>query len=258
MPGRQPGCPLDLDLERALGGDAAFQPALTHAEGCAACAARLAWMREAGELFTRRVFPATRDRVVEAVLRPPLWARLRRGWAVAIPAAAAALLLVAVVVPLAYPPISPSYVGEKGHSGEVPLRVHVYVDGGGGGGGKPRQLSTGDRVYPGDGIRFVVEAPGREVFLLSVDARGNVSRLVPGGQVRVPETGIVPGGSVLDEVLGPERIYAVESAPGVDLPAVESAIREAIGAGGEDGVREAGALPVRAPQGTLLLEKVAR
>lgn len=253
MPGRPPSCPQDLDLERALSGEAAFQPVLAHAEGCAACTARVTWMREAGELFARRVFPATRERVVEAVLRPSLWTRLRQGWAVAIPAAAAALLLM-VVVPLAYPPISPFYVGQKGTSGEVPLRIHVYVDGG----GKPRQLGPGDQVHPGDGLRFVVEAPGREVYLLSVDGRGNVSRLVPGGAVRVPETGIVPGGSVLDEVLGPERIYAVEAGPGVDLQALEAAIREAAGGGGDQGVREAGALPMRAPQGTLLLEKVAR
>ena len=50
MPGRPPSCPQDLDLERALSGEAAFQPVLAHAEGCEACTARVTWMREHHEL----------------------------------------------------------------------------------------------------------------------------------------------------------------------------------------------------------------
>jgi len=251
MPGRPPDCPQDLDLERALAGETAFAPALAHAARCASCTERLAWMREAGELFARRVFPATREAVLHRLHRPPWWARLRQALTIAVPAAVAATLLVVVVPALRSP--GDDYVGTKGLGGPQPLPLQVFVDRA----GKAHELHAGDQVHPGDGLRFVVDAPEREVVLLSVDAQGQVSRLVPGGTARVPQTGIVPGGSVLDGVLGPERIFAVELQPGMDVAQIESAIREAVREGGEQAVRRAGALPLRTPQGTLLLEKVA-
>lgn len=251
MPGRQPGCPQDLELERALAGESAFAAALSHAEGCAGCAQRLSWMRDAGEQFTRRVFPATREAVVQAIQRPPLLTRLLRAWPVALPAAVAAALVVAVAPGLLRPP--DDYVGTKGRGAPSPLALQVFVDRS----GKAHQLFPGEQVHPGDGLRFVVDAPEREVVLLSIDARGNVSRLVPSGSARVPATGIVPGGSVLDDVLGPERIFAVELRPGMTVSDVEAAARQVVSAGGERAVREAGALPLPTAQGTLLLEKVA-
>jgi hypothetical protein len=247
MPARAPRCPQDLDLERALAAEAAFAPALAHASGCDACTARLDWMREAGDLFARRVLPATREQVLQKLQRPPWW---RRAWPLAVPVAVAATVAV-VLLPTLRPP--PGYVGTKGAGAPAPLQLQVFVDRA----GKARELRTGDRVHPGDGLRFVVDAPDREVVLVSVDAQGHVSRLVRGGIARVPQTGIVPGGSVLDGVLGPERIFAVELQPGMDVPRVEAAVREAVSAGGEQAVREAGALPLPAAQGTLLLEKVA-
>ncbi len=253
MPSRREGCPDDVALERCLAGEAPFAGAVRrHAEACSSCASRLGWMEEAGELFARRVFPATRDGVVEALSRrrgfaPGAWG----AWAPLVGAAAALVLLFPVLRPA---PVSPDYVGVKGASAEVRLPVHVYVSEG----GRARQLSTGDVVHPGDGLRFVVEAPGREVFLASVDQTGRVSRLVPGDTAVVPDTGIVPGGSVLDGVLGPERIFAVVVGPGARPEDVESALREAVARGGAASVRALERLPVAAPQGTLLLEKVAR
>jgi len=247
MPTRAPGCPQDLDLERALAGEPAFAATVTHAATCGSCAARLAWMREAADLFARRVLPATRDAVAQKLARPPWW---RRWLPVVVPVAAAATWAV-VLLPALRPP--PDYVGAKGAGVPAPLQLQVFVDRA----GKAAEVHTGDRVHPGDGLRFVVDAPDREVVLVSVDARGEVSRLVPGGSARVPQTGIVPGGSVLDGVLGPERIFAVELQPGMDVSRIEAAVRAAVAQGGEQAVREAGALPVAAPQGTVLLEKVA-
>jgi len=246
MPARSPGCPQDLDLERALAGEPAFAATLTHAATCASCTARLAWMRDAADLFARRVLPATRDAVVERLAH--------RGWRrwlpVAVPVAVAATLAV-VLLPTLLPP--PNYVGTKGAGVPAPLPIQVFVDRS----GKAAEVHTGDRVHPGDGLRFVVDAPDREVVLVSVDARGEVSRLVPGGSARVPQTGIVPGGSVLDGVLGPERIFAVELQPGMDVAKVEAAVRAAVASGGEQAVREASLLPIPASQGTVLLEKVS-
>ena len=247
MPARSPGCPQDLDLERALAGEAAFAPVLAHASGCDGCTARLAWMRDAGDLFARRVLPATRDAVLAKLHRPPWW---RRALPIAVPVAVAATLVV-VLTPALHPP--PGYVGSKGAGTPALLQLQVFVDRS----GKAAEVRTGDRVHPGDGLRFVVDAPDRVVVLVSVDGQGHVSRLVPGGSTQVPQTGIVPGGSVLDGVLGPERIFAVELQPGLDVAHVEAAARAAVGAGGDQAVREARALPIPAPQGTVLLEKVA-
>lgn len=247
MPARSPGCPQDLDLERALAGEAAFAPALAHASGCGSCTARLAWIAEASDLFARRVLPATRDAVLQKLHHPPWWRRLLP---IAVPIAVAATLVVVLL-----PGLQPhsGYVGTKGAGTPTPLPLQVFVDRS----GKAAELRTGDRVHPGDGLRFVVDAPDREVVLVSVDGQGQVSRLVPGGAARVPQTGIIPGGSVLDSVLGPERIFAVELQPGLDVAGVEAAVRAAVRAGGAQAVREAGALPLSAPQGTVLLEKVA-
>ncbi|HEY8205862.1 MAG TPA: hypothetical protein VIG99_00175 [Myxococcaceae bacterium] len=247
MPARSPGCPQDLDLERALAGEAAFAPALAHAAGCDGCTARLAWMREASDLFARRVLPATRDAVLQKLHRPPWW---RRALPIAVPVAVAATLVV-VLLPSIQPP--PGYIGTKGTGTPAPLPLQVFVDRA----GKAAEVHTGDRVHPGDGLRFVVDAPDREVVLISVDGQGHVSRLVPGGTARVPQTGIVPGGSVLDGVLGPERIFAVELQPGMDVARVEAAVRAVVSSGGDQAVRDARALPLAAPQGTVLLEKVA-
>jgi len=249
MPARREGCPDDVALERALAGEAPFAGDVhRHAAGCPSCTSRLGWMEEAGELFARRVFPATRDGVVEALSRPR-WL-VPGAWAPLVGAAAALVILFPVLRPVSAPP---GYVGVKGGAGEVRLPVHVYVSEG----GRARQLSTGDVVHPGDGLRFVVEAPGREVFLVSVDQTGRVSRLVPGDTALVPDTGIVPGGSVLDGVLGPERIFAVAMEPGTRPEDVESAIRGAVARGGAASVRALERLPLAAPQGTFLLEKVA-
>jgi len=248
MPPRAPGCPQDLDLERALAGEPAFAATLTHASSCASCTVRLAWMRDAADLFARRVLPATRDAVAAKLANlTPWW---RRWLPVAVPIAAAATLAV-VLLPTLLPP--PNYIGTKGAGVPAPLPLQVFVDRS----GKAAEVHTGDRVHPGDGLRFVVDAPDREVVLVSVDARGEVSRLVPGGSARVPQTGIVPGGSVLDGVLGPERIFAVELQPGMDVAKVEAAVRAAVASGGEQAVREARTLPIAAPQGTVLLEKVS-
>jgi hypothetical protein len=256
MPSRQDGCPSDLDLERALRGEPAFASALGHADACTSCTSRLAWMREAGDYFARRVLPATREQVVEALTGGPRWLKLPRAWrwSGALVAAAMVVLSVRFSLPSPGQPSGTPGINVKGTAAPatLPLQVYVEVE------GKGRRLASGDVVHPGDGLRFVVEAPGREVYLLSVDTQGRVSRLVPGGTAKVPQTGIVPGGSVLDEVLGPERIFVVEAQRGIDVAEVESAITRAVAGEGASGVRALENLPIAAPHGTLLLEKVPR
>jgi hypothetical protein len=237
-------CPSDLELERHLLGDA--PPALElHVADCAACAARLAEMREEGEDFRREVFPATVDAVVARARPRPL----SRPWVLAaapLAAAAAAALFL-----LGRPP--PDYVGAKG--GELSLAVFVQAPGG------AQAAADGAAVPAGAAVRFQVRsARPCQLWVVSVDAEGLVSRLFPAGgdaPARIAEAGPLPGGAVLDGRAGPERIFAVCSDAPLALADVERAARGA--AGGSDARVRAGGrlegLPAGAAQATLLLEK---
>lgn len=245
LPGRLPGCPTDLDLELALAGDTeAGRLHGGHTGTCASCGDRLSWMRRAGEAFDARVFPATRERVVRAVVP----AKVRWLW-VAFPAAAACAAAAALV--LARP--AADYVGAKGGDRPSPV-LEVYV----GEAGHGRRLEPGDVVHPGDGLRFAIRGAGSKVLLLTLDATGRVSRIYPAGPVPVPADGVLPGGAVLDAVIGPERVFAVQSDGALTYEQIEAAVRRALPEVDADSVRLLERLPVDAPQDSLLLEKLPK
>ena len=253
MPPRVAGCPADQVLEQLLAGEALAAERRGHVDTCAHCAARLEWMREVDRHFTSAVFPRTREAMVERVTAPR-W-RLPRLWVWLVPAAVVAAALVLLVVSWRTPP--PDYIGLKGGSGgEGTFEVYLGENGHG------RRLAEGESVRPGDGLRFVVQAPSRAAFVLSVDSAGNVSRLYPStGDAAGPAEGLLPGGAILDEVAGPERLFAVyprSEDPPLRFEDVEAAARRAFGGRGPEGVREVERLPLDVPQDTLLLEKVPR
>lgn len=243
MPARSPGCPTDVELESLRLHEPEGRRHAAHAGRCPACAARLAWMEEAERTFHERVFPAT-----AGALPPARPARPRWRDALFPSLAAAAAVLVAALVPA---PSTDGYVGRKGTGGAI----EVWVDDPGG----PRRLADGDRVHPGDSLRFVARAPGRTVSVLTVDALGQVSVLYPTGQdAPPPASGVLPRGAVLDGTLGPERVFAVFLAPGARVEDVARSARAAFGDGGAARVRAARRLPLGAEQDSLLLEKVPR
>jgi hypothetical protein len=221
-----------------------------HLRSCPACRARLARMEREGEDFRRYVHPRTVDRIMTAQSgRKPSW----RPWlAVLLPtgglaaAATAALLLVS--------PVPPSgYTGEKG----TPLAMQVWVGDADG----AREVSDGGAVPVGSRLRFRIAA-GRpcRLWLVSADARGDVSRLYPArGEAAVVQGGAtLPGGVALDDVTGPERLFAICSPDPVPLEWVEEAIRRAA-PGGADALRRPvrlDGLPAGTTQATLLVEKV--
>jgi hypothetical protein len=238
-------CPSDLRLEAYLL-DAASSGLFPHVDVCLDCQARLRRMNAEGEEFRRFVYPATVDAVVEAA-RPAV----RRNWfAVLVPfAAAAAAGLLVLVVPA--PP--DGYVGTKGDA----LGLTVFV-------GTPegaRAVPDGGSIPAAAAVRFQVRSSSPcRVWIVSVDASGQVSRLYPpwgdeGAEVTVGSP--LPGGAVLDGKPGPERIFAVCSPQPVSLQALEAAGR-VVAAGGGDGVRRTRALeglPAGTAQASLLLEK---
>lgn len=242
-----PACPSDLALEAYL-----LEPERSklspHLDGCEGCRGRLARMRAEGDEFRQFVFPATVGAIEEAV--KPRRSRLAAWFAPvgALAALAAAALVVVRIAPGGPPP---GYTGLKG--GGVGLGVYVNEPGG------ARLVEDGATVPASGALRFEVK-PGAacRLWIVSVDAKGEVSRLYPPqGDATAPRhDGPVPGGAVLDGQPGPERLFALCGRDATTWDEVRRAAAAA--AGGPDAVRHARALgaPLAdAPQSTLLLEK---
>jgi hypothetical protein len=241
-------CPTDLALERHLL-DPVASPQASHVAACPSCRARIARMEEDGERFRRFVFPATVDRIEEAARRRP--AR----WWIALLAPVPVLAAVVAVV-LAVRPVGPAedYLGLKGAGG---LGLTAFARDASG----PRAVPDGGSVPASAALRLRVRASAPcRLFVLSLDARGAVSRLDAGGAEGFPlEAGQhdLPGGVELDGAGGPERLFAVCAPAGLAWPEVERAGRAAAegGAGAVRGASRLGGLPAGAAQATLLLEK---
>jgi len=242
-------CPSDLALEAHLL-EPSRSPLAPHLDACAGCRDRLSRMEREGEDFRRFVLPRTVDAVMDAAARPgpSAWSR----WlAVALPAGGLAAAAAAMLLVSPRPPYD--YVGVKGAS----LALQVFA---GGGDAPARAVSDGSEVPASAALRFQVRAaqPCR-LWIVSVDANGDVSRLYPARGEAAPVDGAspLPGGAVLDGVPGPERLFAVCSEPSLPLEDVERAARAAAG-GGAEAVRrgsELAGLPAGASAATVLIEK---
>ncbi len=249
-------CPSDLALESFLL-EPERSPVKPHLDACEPCRGRLARMKAEGDEFRQYVFPATVGAVREAAAP-----RRFRWTSVFAPAAALAAVGVAVLLVVRVTPGGPSsdYVGVKGvapegRAGSVGLTVFVQ--------GEEGAVPVGDgaAIAAGAAIRFTVKPDDAHCFLwiASVDARGQVSRLYPPSGTPADEraAGPVPGGAVLDGQPGPERIYAVcADTAATTWDDVRRAVTPA--AGGPDAVR--GSRRLGEPlsdecQSTVLLEK---
>jgi hypothetical protein len=239
-------CPSDLALERhLLEPDSA--PLGEHLTSCGRCVARLEEMRRQGEAFQQYVFPATVE-AVEAAARPTRW-RLAR-WLALGPALAG---VGAAVILLVRPAAPPDEIVLKGSG----LGISVFVKEG----SSVRAISDGEAVRADASLRFKVRAASTcRLWILSLDANGEVSRLYPGegtGGAEVFGTVEIPGGAILDGQSGPERIYAVCTPGPSKWRALAAQLRGGSGAG-EATVRAApspAALPAGAQLATVLVEK---
>ena len=245
-------CPSDIALERHLLSPER-SPVAGHLAGCPSCAARLEIMQRQGEDFLRFVYPATVESVEAVAGTGPGAAWGWRRWLTVIPALGAATALALFLTRPAAPP--DDYLGVKG-GGALGLSVFVLE------GTIPRLARDGEVVAAGAALRFRVRtAHPCNLWLLSVDARGQVSRLHPTqgeGGAAVGGTIDLPGGAVLDGQAGPERIFAICAPAPVAWASTEAAVRAAMGAAGPDAVRRASGLtglPAGMAQDSLLLEK---
>jgi hypothetical protein len=237
--------PSELALEAFLL-DREASPVARHVAQCEHCQARVARMEREGEDFRRFVLPATLDAVVDksAPRRRTPWM-----WLVAAAPAAAAIALFFSLRP-SQPP--EGYTGEKGG-----MSLVAYVNAPGG----AKTVGEGQPVSPSAALRFTVGgAGGCNLWIVSVDESGQISRIYPGeGNAAANVSGnriTLPGGAVLDGRPGLERFYAVCTPAPLPYDKVVQCLRDAVQTAAD--VRKGPALaglPKGSRQASLLVEK---
>lgn len=196
---------LDLLLLASLPADEAAS-ARAHLASCAEC--RSAWesLEATRAHFEHDVLPRTigavRERAARGASRPVWSVR----WRIALPAAGAtALAAAAVIVAMRAPPDGDA--GALGVKGGPVLTVVALR------GDAVFALRPGDRVAPGDRLRFEVDPAGsRFLLIVGVDGAGRTAAYFPA--IGDQSAAVGPGrtdlaGSIeIDAAPGPERLYA--------------------------------------------------
>src|SRR5260221_1354014 len=227
-----------LLFDRIALGQPATDHIREHLDSCAACRTRQAEAAALHGEFTRRLLP----RGLPA-------RRWQRRWLFALPALAAAAIVVLVLMRNHDAP--GDELGIKGDAAWQAVAKH---------GERTVQGRDGPTLAPRDQIRFVVVPNGaRYVMIASIDGAGTASIYVPyyGAASERIDGAIVelPGSIVLDVTPGPERLYALFSAEPLAADAVKAKLRELTGAAA---IRKGGKLDIAArAQLSLVFEKAA-
>jgi hypothetical protein len=254
-----------LDLDRLVLADLApqdLQRIDAHAGRCPRCTARRSEHQAAAAQFGSAVLPRTLP-WIEA-RRRPLPARLW-GVAIALPALAVAILVLTHRFdgPRSGTKDPPGLQSGFGIKGDELMQVFALHHSEAPGGGPPSvvRVANGQRLAPGDALRFVLYPSGLPYALIvSVDGAGQVSVYFPfrGEESAAVDGGValpVAGSIVLDRAPGPERLFAIFS----ERPVAARQVRELLAgtaAGAPTAIRSARQLPLpRTRQATLLFEK---
>lgn len=158
--------------------------------------------------------------------RPPLWKKLAP--AVLALGSCAALLALTLRPGPAEPPIDRRATRKGGGPAVEPQAVQLFVQRG----GELVPIADGGRLHPGDQLQLVLRvAAPRFVALYSKDGAGAISRYAPIDsamvEVRAGVDVVLPNSTVLDDVLGPERLAVFFCA----RPVEEAALRAHVEAG---------------------------
>ncbi len=205
----------DVELERALAGDAKADAVAKHATD--ADRARMDELRAEHQAFLASVDVAAEVRGIQRrAPRPP-----ERAWWRWIATGGALAAAVAAILVLVHPKgeLGPD-IETKGDG--VTLVLHASTG---------ERLATGDTVTPGTRIRFEVNAtkPGY-VAIVGIDGSGTATVYYPFGAAQPiyvdPKTNsLLPGAIELDATPGDERFFAVHAAEPFPLDAVTTALR---------------------------------
>ncbi len=212
---------------------------------CEHCQSRLQSMVAESEAFNASVNPGFESAAVlqkleasEAQSTTPWWAKLTKPW---MPVLVAAVALFAIVPLTQVDPDPEPGVRIKG--GGVGLSMFVKdLDG-------VQPGHDGMHLSAGDQIQFRYNADEHDyLFIISVDARGTISSLYPEEteqSIRVLPQGahVLQGSIILDEAVGPERIYAVFSAEPVSFGEIDAAVKAGLADNGS--VVDLKALPLQ-------------
>jgi hypothetical protein len=230
-----------------------------HSARCASCAARRAEHARQVLHFRNVVFPRSAARLPSRA-RPAL--RWRWSYGLALPLAASVLLLArgSQTTPPAAPEAKPQD-GILGIKGAPLLQVFARHKGPGAAGAEVTKVADGERLAPGDALRFVLSATGLPyVMVTSIDGAGHSSIYYPyqgesSAEVVGQGTVSVPGSIVLDQAPGPERLFVIYSKQPLPAAAAREALA-ALAAGGASAIRAAQRLAIADTiQATLLFEK---
>ncbi|AKJ00600.1 hypothetical protein ATI61_1205 [Archangium gephyra] len=201
-----------------------------HVRACASCQARVAALREERARFLQaRPARAFAARIEEKARRVPWWRR--PVWAFgALPAAVAVALVLLVVLPRAVPREEETGDGLPVRlKGAPAVRLEVLVSRE----GQPAvPFREGEPLLPVDALRFRVTLPERGfVFIANQDGAGRFTRYFPASGSRgvplEPGEHLLPGGVVLDDWRGEERITLLFSPGPLEERDVEAALRRA-------------------------------
>jgi hypothetical protein len=191
-------CHSALRLDRWMAGElprAEADALAAHVPGCERCSAAVAALEEARD---RTELPPLRAAVLPGAPRrvPRRWALAAAG---ALAAAAAGLFLL----------VRPPGDGGERLKGSAPA-LSMYVEHG----GEVRRAGPGERVTPGDAVRFAVSLRRPAyVAVLTLDPAGRASVYFPGGERAEP---VNPGTDValplatrLDGTVGVEHVFGL-------------------------------------------------
>jgi hypothetical protein len=193
-----------------------------HLRACDSCRERVAALREERTRFLReRPASAFVSRVLERQPRTAWWTRPFWAFGVLPMAVAAALVLLLVRPGDSAPPVR-----LKGLAG-LSLELLVSHEG-----AAARAVAEDEPLGPGDVLRFRVTVPGEgHVFIANLDEAGHFTRYFPlAGARGAPLEGgahLLPGGVVLDDARGEERITVFFSPEPLEERDVEAALRGA-------------------------------
>lgn len=205
---RTPACLSDLALDRRAAGELTPDEdvaASAHLADCERC-------RDRSDALAREA--ASFDPTPPAYLRPTT----RRRW---LPAAGGVLALAAAL--LLFARMRPEDPAER-IKGSGRIAYHVAHD------GAVRPGSPADRLVPGDAVQLSYSArEATHLAILSVDGAQHVSTYFPTDGERAAPVAAgrevsLSGSIVLDDVLGPETVYALFCDSAVPLEPVRRAL----------------------------------